>query len=328
MAVLITGGAGYIGSHIALNFLDQGRKVVIVDDLSTGRIELVPNNALFVRTDIRDTATLVRTMQAHQIEAVVHCAASTVVPDSVAKPLDYYENNVGGTISLLRAMKQSSVNRIIFSSTAAVYGIGDGTPLNEESPLDPASPYGTTKLIAEKIIRDIAATNNLSFVILRYFNVAGADPLGRAGQATPNATHLIKLALEAACGIRPNMTIYGTDWPTHDGTGVRDFIHVSDLASAHSEADAYLSAGGDNQILNCGYGQGYSVKQVVDVVQSVSGTTLQLLLADRRPGDLPQVIADPTRLMTLLDWKPRYNSIETIIRHAFAWESMRAALQQ
>lgn len=320
MSVLITGGAGYIGSHIALDFLDMGRPVVIFDNLSTGRDFLVPDTAVFIKGDTRDTPALERAMREHRVETVVHCAASTVVPESVARPLDYYDNNVQGTTSLLRAMQNCAVDRIIFSSTAAVYAVGDGSPLSEQSPTDPVSPYGRTKLIAERMIQDVAATGALRYVILRYFNVAGADPKKRSGQSTPNATHLIKLALEAAVGKRQEMTVFGTDWPTPDGTGVRDFIHVSDLAHAHTMADMHLAGGGASGVMNCGYGHGYSVQEVIAMVEEVSGVTQNIVKADRRPGDLAMVIADAALITAQLGWKPSHNELRTIIEHAFEWE--------
>jgi len=320
MGVLITGGAGYVGSHIALDFLDMGRQVVIFDNLSTGRDFLIPETAVFVQGDTRDTQTLERVMCEHGIETVIHCAASTVVPESVAHPLEYYDNNVQGTISLLRAMGNSAVDRIIFSSTAAVYAVGDGTPLSEQSPTEPVSPYGRTKLIAEHLIQDVAGNGSLKYAILRYFNVAGADPKGRSGQSTPNATHLIKLALETAVGKRSAMTVFGTDWPTPDGTGIRDFIHVSDLARAHTMADLHLVGGGASGVMNCGYGHGYSVYEVIAMVEAVSGVALNIVNADRRPGDLPMVIADPALITSAIGWKPNYNDLRTIIEHAFEWE--------
>ena len=320
MSVLITGGAGYIGSHIALEFLDMGRPVVILDNLSTGRDFLVPDKAVFVKGDTRDTPTLERAMREHGVETVVHCAASTSVPESAAHPLEYYENNVQGTISLLRAMSASSVERIIFSSTAAVYAVGDGAPRIEQSPVDPVSPYGRTKLIAERLIQDVAAIGPLRYAILRYFNVAGADPQRRSGQSTPNATHLIKRALEAALGKRPSMTIFGTDWPTPDGTGIRDFVHVSDLARAHAMADSYLASGGASDVMNCGYGHGYSVLEVIAMVEEISGVPLNVVKAARRPGDLPMVIADPGHIRSAIGWKPSHDDLRTIIGHAFEWE--------
>lgn len=320
MAILITGGAGYIGSHVALNFLDSSQRVVIVDNLETGKKKHLPEKAVFVKADIRDSATLEAIMRAQGIDVVVHCAASTVVPESVAKPLEYYDNNVSGSISLLRAMRAAGVERILFSSTAAVYEPGDGRPLTEESPVCPASPYGMTKLMTERVIQDAARAGFLDYVILRYFNVAGADPQGRAGQSTPNATHLIKLALEVACGKRDAITIYGEDWPTTDGTGVRDFIHVSDLARAHVMCADHLKKGKGNAIFNCGYGRGYSVREVLDMVEHVSGTTLTRIIAGRRPGDLAQVIATSDLIQGNVGWVPQYDNLHAIITHAYEWE--------
>lgn len=321
MAILITGGAGYVGSHVALGFLDSGQHVVIVDNLVSGQRNQVPAGATFVEADIRDAATLEAVMQQNGVESVIHCAASTVVPESVALPLEYYDNNVAGTIQLLKAMQAAGVRRILFSSTAAVYATGDGSPLTEDSPVRPASPYGMTKLMTEHVIADAARAGLLDYVILRYFNVAGADPQGRSGQSTPNATHLIKLALEAACGKRDTMTIFGDDWPTPDGTGVRDFIHVSDLAQAHVMCADHLAQGRGNAVFNCGYGRGYSVREVLDMVEEVSGTLLKKVTQPRRPGDLAQVIAQSDRIQREIGWIPRHDNLRAIITHAHAWET-------
>ncbi|MCL1630289.1 UDP-glucose 4-epimerase GalE [Roseibaca sp. V10] len=320
--VLVTGGAGYVGSHIALALLDAGYRVVVADNLCTGLRWLVPDGACFEEVDLRDGDALEQILRRHDIGSVVHCAASTVVPDSVADPLSYYSNNIGATLSLLGAMARAGVRRIIFSSTAAVYRADNaGQPIAEDAPTDPLSPYGATKLMAERILRDTAAIGALDYTILRYFNVAGADPDGRAGQSTPAATHLIKLACETACGRRPSLTIYGTDWPTPDGTGVRDFVHVSDLAQAHIMALQQGAEAARNRIFNCGYGSGYSVRDVVRALEAATGTALPVQTAARRAGDLAQVVADGRALADTLGWQPRYADLNTIIAHSLAWES-------
>ncbi|MGF6861696.1 UDP-glucose 4-epimerase [Rhodobacteraceae bacterium MBR-64] len=327
MSILITGGAGYIGSHVALDFIQQGRSVVIADNLVTGRKELVPVEATFEYVDIGDEAVMRRVMRDHAVSAVIHCAGSTIVPESVANPLKYYKNNTVASLALLRAMASENVHRIIFSSTAAVYRAEEGEPLAEFHEINPSTPYGMSKWMTEMMIGDVAAAKALDYVILRYFNVAGADPKQRSGQATPEATHLIKVAVEAALGVRQELGIFGTDWPTPDGTGVRDFIHVTDLAKAHRLALTYLEEGGDSQTLNCGYGRGYSVREVVATVRKVCESDFVVSEGPRRPGDLGSVIADPRRLMSLLDWVPEYDSLDVIIQHAVEWERRWSQLQ-
>lgn len=328
MAILVTGAAGYVGSHIALELLDRGRDVVVVDNLSTGVRELVPGGARFINADVSDFARMTDVLKEHDITAVIHCAGSTVVPESVSDPEKYYRNNTLGTLSLLRAMVCAGVGRFIFSSTAAVYGPPEsGELVDEAAELSPVTPYGRSKWMAETIARDIATASGISCCILRYFNVAGADPVGRSGQATPDATHLIKVTVEAALGLRPHLEVFGVDWPTRDGTGVRDYIHVSDLAHVHEQALCYLENGGKSIVLNCGYGRGYSVREVIDAVQRVANSKLKIVERPRRPGDLAEVVADPTRLVKLFDWKPQFGELESIVQHAVDWERRRRQLQ-
>lgn len=318
--ILVTGGAGYVGSHIAIEMLDAGYRVLVVDNLSTGKEFLVPKQAGFQAIDILDVDSMTTLMRTQRIGAVVHCAGSTVVPESVRDPLNYYNNNVGGSLALFEAMRLADVRQLVFSSTAAVYDVRAEEKTDEASALGPCSPYGASKLMVERIIQDLAAAYQLDYMILRYFNVAGADAHGRSGQCTPGATHLIKIACEVALGKRHHLDIYGTDWPTEDGTGVRDFIHVSDLAEAHRLAMEALLSGSGNAIYNCGYGHGHSVKQVVRALENVVGYSVEYRSAPRRPGDLASVVADSRALKTDLRWVPRYDDIREILSHALAWE--------
>jgi len=320
MSVLVTGGAGFIGSHMVLALLDAGEKVVVIDDLSTGKRNAVPQSAKLVVGDVGDAALVEKVLREHDIEAVTHFAAKVVVPDSVADPLGYYQANTAKTIVLLAAVVRADIKRFVFSSTAAVYGNPDTNPVEEDARLKPESPYGTSKLMSEWILRDTAAAHGLSAVVLRYFNVAGADPGGRAGQSTPDATHLIKVACEAAVGKRKGMQIFGTDYATPDGTCVRDYIHVSDLINAHVAALRHLRKGGENLTLNCGYGRGYSVREVVDAVKRVSGVDFPVTLSPRRPGDAEAVVARADRVRAKLGWQPKFDDLTTIVTHALAWE--------
>lgn len=320
MSVLVTGGAGFIGSHVALALLDAGRSVVVIDNLSTGLRDLVPDGAVFLEMDLREGDRLTELIPEHKVEAVIHCAASTVVADSMRDPLTYYDNNLFGTLELLRAMRRSRVRRIVFSSTAAVYRPEGKTPVPETGKLDPVSPYGASKLMAERMLSDMARAGEIEFTILRYFNVAGADPAGRAGQSTPAATHLIKVAAEVASGKRPGMTIYGTDWPTRDGTGIRDYLHVSDLAAAHLLVLENLGGASRNAIFNCGYGRGSSVREVVAAIERVTGESLPVTFGSRRPGDLAEIVADAQALRTRLGWEPKYDSLEALVKHSLEWE--------
>lgn len=323
-AVLVTGGAGYIGSHVTLALQDSGMTPVVLDDLSTGLREAVPAGVSFIEGDCGDRDLLAEILPRYRIGTVMHFAGSTVVPESVADPLKYYSNNTLKSLALIESCVRNGVDRLIFSSTAAVYGIADATMVTEDSPTAPITPYGRSKLMTEWVLRDSAAAYGLRYVALRYFNVAGADPAGRSGQSTPAATHLIKVAAQVAVGIRSFIEVYGTDYPTPDGTCVRDYIHVCDLADAHVLALRHLENGGASMTLNCGYGHGHSVNEVLDMVEAVSGRRLERRLAGRRPGDLPALVADPSRLRALFDWRPRHADLRTIVETALAWEEKLA----
>jgi UDP-glucose 4-epimerase len=320
MAVLVTGGAGYIGSHMVLALCDAGEGVVVLDDLSTGVRENVDPRAHFVQGDVSDPLMVMRLIAEHRIRAVVHFAAKIVVPDSVADPLDYYLANTVKTRALLAAVTAAHVPHFVFSSTAAVYGDVSQEPVGEETPAVPVSPYGASKLMSEWMLRDSAAAYGLKYVALRYFNVAGADPKGRSGQSTPRATHLIKVACETASDKRNGMEVFGTDYPTRDGTCIRDYIHVSDLVAAHMDALRYLKNGGASQVLNCGYGTGYSVLEVIETVKRISGKDFAVALASARAGDPAAIVARTDRIRSVLGWQPQYDDLETIVRHALAWE--------
>jgi UDP-glucose 4-epimerase len=319
MSILVTGGAGYIGGHTVLALLDRRETAVVLDDLSTGVRSAVPSNVPLIVGDVGDVEFVTRVIREYRIDAILHFAAKIIVPESVLDPLGYYLNNTVKTRALLEAAVKGSVRHLVFSSTAAVYGNPDHSPVGEEAVPAPLSPYGMSKLMSEQMLRDASAAYNLSHVTLRYFNVAGADPAGRHGQTTPNATHLIKVALETALGRRSYMSIYGDDYPTVDGTCVRDYVHVSDLANAHLAALDYLRRGGQSCTLNCGYGRGYTVKEVVDTVKRVAGFDFEVRRASRRSGDPVSIVADSSRLMRL-GWKPVLNDLPTIVRHAYDWE--------
>jgi UDP-glucose 4-epimerase len=320
MSVLVTGGAGYIGSHMALSLIDRGEKVVVLDNLSTGVRDLVPEGAHFICGDINDRALVRRILAEHHIEAVLHFAGSAVVPESVADPLLYYANNTASSRDLIEACVAASVKHFIFSSTAAIYGATDAALVDEEAVKSPANPYGRSKLVTEWMLEDAAAATALRYVALRYFNVAGADRLGRSGQSTPRATHLIKRACQVALGRLPYLGIYGVDFETPDGTGVRDYIHVADLVAAHELALDYLRAGGEPTAFNCGYGRGFSVREVICAVESRIGHSLPVRELPRRPGDPPRVVADPRKLKERLGWAPQHERLDDIVRHALAWE--------
>lgn len=317
--ILVTGGAGYIGSHVVRQLGERGENVIVLDNLSTGRKEAVWYGTLVVG-DTGDRELVLKLLREHNIKSILHFAANTVVPESVEKPLQYYRNNTVNVLNLLECCQATGVEHFIFSSTAAVYGTPDTLMVTEESPTRPESPYGLSKLMSEWLLRDYAATGAIRHVTLRYFNVAGADPEARIGQATPNATHLIKVAVEALCGKRTNVSVFGTDYPTPDGTGVRDYIHVEDLAAAHLSALDYLRSGGKSVTLNCGYGHGYSVLDVLKTAEKVAGKPLDILYAPRRPGDLAAIAADSCKLRQLLGWQPRFDDLETIVSHALNWE--------
>ncbi len=320
MTVLVTGGAGYIGSHMTLALLDARHTVVVMDNLVTGNRALVDKRAIFVDDDIRNTDLLEQTLRSNNIETVIHFAGSTVVPDSVADPLFYYHNNTVASRGLIAACVATGVRYFIFSSTAAIYGESGSAKITEDMPKNPINPYGRSKLMTEWILEDASRAYGLKYLSLRYFNVAGADPKGRSGQSTPNATHLIKKACQVALGKCRALEIFGTNYPTPDGTGIRDYIHVSDLVQAHILGLRFLREGGASGSYNCGYGRGYSVREIVASVERVSGITLPTLASPRRPGDAAEVIADPTRLSQAMTWRPRYDDIDTIVGSALDWE--------
>jgi UDP-glucose 4-epimerase len=320
MTVLVTGGAGYIGSHMVLALAEAGESVVVIDNLSTGFSTSLPEGVPLFIGDAADENLVEGVIAAHGVESIVHFAGSVVVPDSMRDPLAYYRNNTMTTRSLLNAAVKCGVNRFIFSSTAAVYGNPERTPVAEDAPTRPLSPYGSSKLMTEIMLHDVAAAHGMNYVVLRYFNVAGADPLARIGLATAGATHLLKIAVEAATGQRAKIDVYGTDYPTPDGSCIRDFIHVSDLVEAHRAALSYLRGGGTSVTLNCGYGRGYSVLETIEAIRRVSGRQFAVQYAPRRPGDIMTMVADTSRIRSLLDWTPRYDDLDTIAAHALAWE--------
>jgi UDP-glucose 4-epimerase len=318
-SVLVTGGAGYIGSHTVRQLGEAGARVVTLDNLSKGFREAVLFGD-FIEGDTADKELVSKALRDHDVDTVIHFAAHTIVPESVADPLMYYRNNTCATRNLLECCVEAGVKHFVFSSTAAVYGIPEDEQCWENTPTNPINPYGMSKLMTEYMLRDLAAASDLRFVILRYFNVAGCDPQGRIGQSTPGATLLMKVAAEQAMGKRDALYIFGTDYPTPDGTGVRDYIHVEDLAAAHLNAIDYLRDGGQSQILNCGYGHGYSVREVIDTVQKVHGSPLNVIEQGRRAGDPPALIAGAEKVREVLGWEPRYDDLEEIARSSLAWE--------
>jgi UDP-glucose 4-epimerase len=327
--VLVTGGAGYIGSHAVLALLDAGWPVVVVDNLVTGFRWAVPDAATFVEADIAQVETMTAVIAKHRIGAIMHFAGSVVVPESVADPLKYYRNNTAASRALIEAAVAGGVRHFIFSSTAAAYGLPDQVPIREDAPTVPINPYGTSKLMTELMLRDTAAAHPINYCALRYFNVAGADPQGRSGQSTAGATHLIKVAVEAATGRRESVAVYGTDYATPDGTGVRDYIHVSDLADAHVHAlDQLIAAPGQSLTMNCGYGRGFSVLEVLDTVDRVTNRPIQRRLAGRRAGDPDQLVADNRRILATLNWRPKRDDLPTIVADALAWERKLGELRE
>jgi len=320
MTVLVTGGAGYIGSHMVHALIDAGERVVVLDNLTTGFDWAVAPGASLVIGGCGDQSHVAALIAEHRVEAVVHFAASIVVPDSVRDPLGYYRNNTVNSRALIETVVKAGVRHFIFSSTAAVYGNPERVPVREDDPTVPTSPYGSSKLMTEIMLRDAGAAHGLHYMVLRYFNVAGADPLGRTGQSTRGATHLIKVAVETALGLRPMLSVFGTDYPTPDGTCIRDYIHVSDLIAAHCDALAYLRAGGASTTLNCGYGRGFSVLEVIESVKRVSGVDFKVEFAGRRAGDPAQLVAACDRVRATLNWQPHFNDLQTIVGHALAWE--------
>lgn len=319
--VLVTGGAGYIGSHAVLALRDAGWDVVVIDNLVTGFDWAVPAGVPLVVGNVADRALVAETFAAHGIGAVMHFAGSVVVPESVVDPLKYYRNNTVATQALLESVVAAGVQHFIFSSTAATYGIPDVVPVCEDSPQRPINPYGLSKLMTEGMLADVAAAHSMNYCALRYFNVAGADPKGRSGQSTAGATHLIKVAVEAATGKRESVSVFGTDFATPDGTGVRDYIHVSDLAAAHVHAlEKLIADPATSHIMNCGYSRGYSVNEVFDAVDRVTNRTLVRKLEGRRAGDPDSLVADNSRILATLPWRPRYDDLDRIVADALAWE--------
>jgi UDP-glucose 4-epimerase len=320
MTVLVTGGAGYIGSHMVLALLDAGEQVVVVDDLSTGFREAVPAGVPLYVGSSGDTKLIAGVLRVHDIDAVIHFAAALIVPESIREPLRYYLNNTVNSRALIETAIKGGVRHFIFSSTAAVYGNPERNPVTENSAARPVSPYGTSKLMTEMMLGDAAVAHGLQYAVLRYFNVAGADPAMRAGQSTAEATHLIKVAVQAALGTRGSLLVFGSDYATPDGTCIRDYIHVQDLVSAHLRALIYLRGGGANITMNCGYGRGYSVLDVIESVKRVSGTDFPVVQAPRRAGDPAIIVADAQRIRSTLGWIPELDDLDTIVSHALLWE--------
>ena len=321
MSVLVTGGAGYIGCHMVIDLLNSGEEVVVIDNLTTGFDWAVQVPDRLYIGDIADEALVTKIIKDHKVEAVIHFAGSVIVPESVSDPLKYYLNNTSKSRSLIETCVKAGVDHFIFSSTAAVYGTPDTATVDEDVPLNPMSPYGRSKLMTEWMLRDMAAAHDMTYVALRYFNVAGGDPQGRVGQSTANATHLIKVACQTALGVRDHIDVFGSDYPTPDGTCIRDYIHVSDLAAAHTSALKYLRGGGESLVANCGYGHGFSVNQVLESVRRVAGHDFDIRHGPRRPGDPASVVSNPARAKAILGWEPNYDDLDLIVSHAMAWEN-------
>jgi UDP-glucose 4-epimerase len=327
MTVLVTGGAGYIGSHMVHMLAEAGQSVVVLDNLSTGFAWTLPKAVPLIVGDTGDQVLVSRLLAEHGVDAIVHFAASLVVPESMADPLGYYRNNTANSRSLIESAVKANVKHFIFSSTAAVYGNPQSNPVREGDATVPISPYGMSKLMTEIMLRDAAAAHGFTYAVLRYFNVAGADPQLRTGQATKGATHLIKVALETALGRRAKIDVFGTDYDTPDGTCIRDYIHVSDLVQAHADALAYLRTGGQSSTFNCGYGRGFSVLDVIGTVKKVAGVDFAVELTGRRPGDPAEIVASSRRIRDALGWQPRFDDLPTIVGHALAWEKKLMRLQ-
>jgi UDP-glucose 4-epimerase len=325
MTILVTGGAGYIGSQMAYQLADAGERVVVLDNLSTGFDWAIPRGLPTVVGDVGDAGLLGAIIAEHRVSAVMHFAASIVVPESVTDPLRYYRNNTVNSRNLIEAAVRGGIEHFIFSSTAAVYGEPTELPVSEDAPARPMSPYGSSKLMVEIMLRDAARAHGFRYVVLRYFNVAGADPELRTGQSTRGATHLIKVAAETALGLRPKLEVFGTDYPTPDGTCIRDYVHVGDLAAAHFDALRYLRRGGESLTLNCGYGRGFSVLEVVEAVKRAAGVDFCVEFAGRRAGDPARIVAAGDRARALLGWQPELSELSTIVAHALAWERKRMA---
>jgi UDP-glucose 4-epimerase len=320
MTILVTGGAGYIGSHTVLALTDAGQNVVVIDNLSTGSAKFLPKVVPLFVGDVADEALVERIIVDHRVDSIIHLAGSIAVRDSIRDPLAYYRNNTMAAHHLLGVTVKCNVKRFIFSSSAAVYGTPDHLPVAEGAPTNPLSPYGSSKLMVEAMLRDVAAAYDVNFVVLRYFNVAGADPRGRSGLATVGATHLMKIAIEVATGQRAQVDVFGTDYPTPDGSCIRDFIHVSDLADVHRTALSYLAGGGASAILNCGYGRGHSVLEVIASVRRACGHDFAVRYADRRPGDIMAIVADTRRIRSEFHWVPQYDDLDLMVGHALKWE--------
>lgn len=328
MSVLVTGGAGYIGSHMVYELVDAGEKVVVLDNLTTGFHWAIPGDARLVVGDIGDEALVKELVRKHDIKAIIHFAGSIVVPESVTDPLGYYFNNTVKSRALIAAAVASGIKQFIFSSTAAVYGAPKVVPVIETAPLEPMSPYGSSKLMTEIMLRDTSIAHDFNYVALRYFNVAGADPRGRTGQSTKGATHLIKVACETALGKRAAMDVFGTDYATRDGTCIRDYIHVKDLARAHVAALGHLRGGGKSDVFNCGYSRGFTVLEVIDAVKRASGKDFNVRISPRRPGDPPEIVAESAKIRAALGWKPLHDDLDGIVRHALDWEDRLSRLQR
>ncbi|NNE36658.1 MAG: UDP-glucose 4-epimerase GalE [Gammaproteobacteria bacterium] len=322
MSVLVTGGAGYIGSHVTLALVESGYQVTIIDNLSTGNVKVIPSECQFIEGNVGDSDLVSNVLRDNGIQSVLHFAGSIIVEESVSDPLKYYRNNTSVSRSLIQSCVDNNVNKFIFSSTAAVYGNPEKVPAVESDPTNPINPYGASKLMTERVLSDVANACDLNFVALRYFNVAGADPQQRTGQIIKNATHLIKVACETALGERESITIFGNDYDTPDGTCIRDYIHVSDLATAHVKALEFLEENKMSKILNCGYGTGYSVSQVLDTLQRITGEKLNIIEGPRRAGDSEEIVADNTLILSNLDWQPQYQDLEKIISDALKWEKL------
>lgn len=319
MKILVTGGAGYIGSHIVKTLGEKGHDIVVYDNLSYGHKWALLYGRLIV-ADLADRDSLDSVFKKEKFDSVIHMSAYVVVDESIREPIKYYRNNFVNALNLIDTCLKNGVNTFLFSSTAAVYGIPDKVPVTEDTPLAPINPYGASKVMVERVLNDVNLSNNFRYISLRYFNVAGADPLARIGQARKDATHLITVSLRTALGRRETLNIFGTDYPTPDGTCIRDYIHVDDLADAHIFALEYLASGGESRIYNCGYGHGYSVKEVVKKIIEVTGVRFPVKNVDRRPGDPPELVADASKLREELGWEPRHDDLEYIIKTAWEWE--------